>query len=928
MPIQISSGEQHSFSLSLFSHGTSRISKSPNLILHMALLNFILGSVVWFAVGYTMAFGESQKGVIGSMNHALLFDLNEGGMYGSENKTMCTAPSAGNNVVMFEMTFAILGPAMVLITWSEYIKPSGAMLLMILWPLFIYYPLAHWIRGNGWLSNTVIDIAGGLTLYTTAGASHFLLTIITKRKYPNLEKFSLVDQYLEEKTKSRNFIFVFLGSLLTTTGWFCLNIGSEKAVDNSLVLLNTHLTAISSAASWVMIGFIYTGQSSVVDLLYGLMAGLAGSSSYCGLVEPWSSALIGCVIGLLSHGTFILVKKHVTLCFRENCVDGTFVFGIPGMIGGIAAGLFSKRYNAQEMIGLNGAFYSNPIQLPYQFLGIVVVISWSSLWTLILVNFIHSTVGLFILGCPEDKERHVSRIHLLNNKESFLKKELFKAAKNGDLQQLQELKKVFAVEFGLKDFHKKTALHYTSKNGDYVCTQFLLKQSDVDIHAKDRYGVTPLSEAVRKHRNDVIVLLLDNGASWLMDGIGELLCSYVESGMIEEVRRLHSLGMDLNSSDSHGRTALHVAVSRGNGLMVECLIAFNVQLNKIDCFGYRPLNYAEMHENKAISEILIRYGALRVTQKNSQQEICQEASNGNLRAIKHMVNNGVNVSYQDVDGKTALHVSCKSGQLDVVKFLINQPGINVNATDRKNNTPLTEAVVNMHNDVAEYLQLHGGEIEEQRMMHLICKAVKNQDKRLVKHLLQWFHGSKVTDLDGQSVCHVCVRNGDVDMLETLLKAGISFREVDFFGNTPLALALQIKCDRSMIKILAEIEEGWANKVRGLRVSVKIPRIEVPSKSKIRRRRTRRQTRVEVASGDFSDATIPEFTKSYLQEACDNHMRNCIENEIKCNDRMEDGRIGATTAEEVTLADIELMNRQRKLNTSRISDIITGEPQYV
>lgn len=89
---------------------------------------------------------------------------------------------------------------------------------------------------------------------------------------------------------------------------------------------------------------------------------------------------------------------------------------------------------------------------------------------------------------------------------------------------------------------------------------------------------------------------------------------------------------------------------------------------------------------------------------------------------------------------------------------------------------LAEAVVNMHNDVAEYIQLHGGEAEEQRMMHLICKAVKKQDKRLVKHLLQWFNGSKVIDLDGQSVYHVCVRNGDVDMLKTLLKAGISKRK--------------------------------------------------------------------------------------------------------------------------------------------------------
>jgi ankyrin repeat protein len=88
--------------------------------------------------------------------------------------------------------------------------------------------------------------------------------------------------------------------------------------------------------------------------------------------------------------------------------------------------------------------------------------------------------------------------------------------------------------------------------------------------------------------------------------------------------------------------------------------------------------------------------------------------------------------------------------------------------------------VNMQNDVAEYLQVHGGQTEERRMMYLICKAVKKHDKRLLKQLLQWFNGSIVTDLNGQSVYHVCIRNGDLDMLKTLIKAGISKRNISSF----------------------------------------------------------------------------------------------------------------------------------------------------
>ena len=89
--------------------------------------------------------------------------------------------------------------------------------------------------------------------------------------------------------------------------------------------------------------------------------------------------------------------------------------------------------------------------------------------------------------------------------------------------------------------------------------------------------------------------------------------------------------------------------------------------------------------------------------------------------------------------------------------------------------------------MAEYLQLHGGKVEDRRMMHLICKAVKKHDKRLVKQLLQWFNGSVVTDLDGQSVFHLCVRNGDIDMLRTLIKAGISKRNRSNFLEVVLNL---------------------------------------------------------------------------------------------------------------------------------------------
>lgn len=124
------------------------------------------------------------------------------------------------------------------------------------------------------------------------------------------------------------------------------------------------------------------------------------------------------------------------------------------------AGLFSNTPDSNAAAQIKGAFYSNSIQLPYQLLGIVVVISWTSFWSLLLFKFIQSTVGLFISTIDERQyeEFDVCDVHKRNNEERLVRERLMTAAKNGDLQQLQELRKKYAVNFGLKDFYQKTAL--------------------------------------------------------------------------------------------------------------------------------------------------------------------------------------------------------------------------------------------------------------------------------------------------------------------------------------------------------------------------------------------------------------------------------------------------------------------------------------
>lgn len=776
------------FSFAVYQAGTRPYSSWNPLLVH-TLINFAAGSILWYSVGYTISFGTSQRGLIGSLDGAFFL-----GVYNNCSLQQDSVPAIP--FAIFELMLAIVTPFMFLSAWAEKISILGALIVYLLWPIFVYYPLTHWIRGKGWLHDNfgVVDQSGSLTIHTSTGCSAFVFTLILRRVHKNLLTNKKHDQSVEQRHYQD--VLLITGGLVSSLGWYAINVGTVHKFNDAAVvsLLTSHLSICSSSLSWLLVTYLTRKNLNMADLLQGITTGLVGVSACSGSIDVWASLIIGVIVGSMSCVVSLSVKKYKPswTTYSSGRHDITYVHGVPGILAAVTAGLFTKSSN-----GLNasaGAFYSNGKQLGIQLLGVAITITWSLFWTYLMTWIIRVTVGFNscdaneVLGPYERPFRdQSSALPLLCKEKESLRNKLFKAITEDDLQGLDALVDT-QVCFGVQDFDKRTPLHVAASRGYLHCVKFLLRQPGVDIHARDRWRATPLSEAVQRGHDAVVQCLLRHGASWCEDGVGDLLCKAVVKNNLEELQRLVLLGVDVNAPNSDGSTALHVAASLGSRGVVQYLTENRADINAVDSLGNAPLNYSDMHEHRAVSQLLEGLGARRLSHHYSMHEICEVATSGNLQMLRHMVHNGATVCYRDLNKRTPLHVSAAEGHLDVVKFLLLQPGININARDKNDFTPLLDAVVNGHHEVAEHLKARGGTISEFQLAHLMNSAASTGDIKTLKRLIRWTGQVNVSDFDGQTPLHTAAMYGRLNVTNLLLKEGADTTLVNRYGQIPLQVA--------------------------------------------------------------------------------------------------------------------------------------------
>ncbi len=330
-------------------------------------------TIVWMAITYGMSFGvnpdETLNKYIGSFDVLFLNGV-----------TTETAFSAAKGLpemlwIVYQMTFAIITPALIAGAFAERMKFSALLLFTTLWAIFVYAPICHWVWGGGWLSGAgVLDFAGGTVVHINAGIAGLMCALVLgKRK-----------GYGAENMAPHNLVFTMIGASLLWVGWFGFNAGSEWAADGiaSAAMLNTQIAAAAAALAWMLVEWVERKKPGMLGLASGAVAGLVAITPAAGFVNPQGALIIGIVGGAAAYVGAVWLKR---LLKYDDSLDAFGVHGIAGIAGALLTGVL-----ADPAINSLGAGAS----IGKQVLGIGATIVWSGVVTLIILFVCKFTTGL------------------------------------------------------------------------------------------------------------------------------------------------------------------------------------------------------------------------------------------------------------------------------------------------------------------------------------------------------------------------------------------------------------------------------------------------------------------------------------------------------------------------------------------------------
>ncbi len=347
--------------------------RRKNLITLLAqcMAIFSLVCLIWALWGYSITFGPSWHGVIGSLSKVGLNGV------GAAPNPMYSSSIPELLYFAFQMKFAAITPALIIGAFAGRARLKPLLIFVVAWVTLVYAPIASWIwNPGGWLHALgVLDFAGGLVVHTSAGVSAVAAALVLGRRAP---------QELKD-TRPNNVPFVVLGTALLWFGWFGFNAGSALAANAVAVnaLVGTNLAAAAGLITWMLIDLWFRGKPSVVGMCVGAVCALAAVTPASGYVGPLGSIIIG--IGAAALGWLIGTWRAKTRL--DDSLDVFACHGAGGMWGTFATGLFASV--AINPDGANGLFYGNPHQLLVQVIGIAVVASFSFVASFVLLKVIN-----------------------------------------------------------------------------------------------------------------------------------------------------------------------------------------------------------------------------------------------------------------------------------------------------------------------------------------------------------------------------------------------------------------------------------------------------------------------------------------------------------------------------------------------------------
>ena len=363
--------------LSLFYGGLVR-SKNVLSVLMQCFAITCVATIVWFVAGYSVAFTEGTtvtNAYTGSLNKIFLSGVTKTSMTGSLPETV---------YFMFQMTFAIITPALVIGAFAERVKFSAVLLFTALWSIVVYAPVCHWVWGGGWLQQKgMLDFAGGSVVHITAGVAALVCAkVIGNRK-----------GFPQSAMPPHNMTMVVTGAGMLWVGWFGFNAGSALTADNSagMAMLTTHISAAAGSIAWMLMEWRSFGKPSVLGIVTGMVAGLGTITPASGFVGPGGALVIGFVAGIICFRATQHVKKVLQI---DDSLDVFPVHGVGGILGTFATGIF-----ASSALGpFSGQGYANGMsmssQVGVQIAGIIATGLYTALCTFFILQVVDVITGL------------------------------------------------------------------------------------------------------------------------------------------------------------------------------------------------------------------------------------------------------------------------------------------------------------------------------------------------------------------------------------------------------------------------------------------------------------------------------------------------------------------------------------------------------
>lgn len=354
--------------LALFYAGLVRARNTLSVLMQCFSIAAVI-SVIWLALGYSIAFGDGGmlQTVWGGLGKAFLWGIGSDVVSGTIPEVLFFA---------FQMTFAIITPALIVGAYVERIRFDFVIIFSVLWVLVCYAPVAHWVWGGGWLAELGIwDFAGGLVVHETAGIAALVLAALlgARRGFP------------ADIKPPHNPGFTMIGAAMLWVGWFGFNAGSQLAADGgaAMALVVTHIAAASACLSWAVYERIRFGKSSLIGVVTGMVAGLATVTPASGFIGPIGALILGLLAGVICQVMCTVIKAQFKI---DDTLDVFAVHGVGGVMGTILAPVM-----ALSALGGGGLGDQTLVgQLTTQLIGIIAVGAFTVGVTWILVKVTNS----------------------------------------------------------------------------------------------------------------------------------------------------------------------------------------------------------------------------------------------------------------------------------------------------------------------------------------------------------------------------------------------------------------------------------------------------------------------------------------------------------------------------------------------------------